>query len=192
MEGLVVSCERTVLSERKVANLTPKGPHSDVPLVVYDQVRALVEGFATLSAIRADKQALKVRLVASSTRGIDLDLLIGMLGQNSKASIVLTFRNGRSIFNRWCAPSANSPGHDSIACGLLLMFGVRHRLCPRRVIAARGGSDALGGALIFLMSLPLDMGHISSHQHVFDEISSLYWKSWEFAFEAVLLSVHVG
>ena len=143
MEGLVVSCQRAVLSERKVADLAPKGPHSDVPLVVYDQVRALVEGFVTHSVFRVDKQALKVRLVASSTRGIDLDLLIGMLGQNSKASIVLTFRNGRSIFSRWRAPSANSLGRDSIACGLLLMFGVRHRLRPRRVIAARVGPDAL-------------------------------------------------
>ena len=85
-----------------------KGPQVDVPLVVQDQIRALVVRFMALRAIRADKLALKVRRAESRTLILDLDLLVGILGQNFQACIVSTFRNGRLVNSRWRAPWATS------------------------------------------------------------------------------------
>ena len=85
-----------------------KGPQVDVPLVVHDQIRALVVRFMALRAIRADKLALKVRRAECCSLILDPDLLVGILGQNFQACIVSTFRNGRLVNSRWRAPWATS------------------------------------------------------------------------------------
>ena len=81
-----------------------KGPQVDVPLVVQDQIRALVVRFMALRAIRADKIALKVCRAESRTLILYPDLPVGILGQNFQACIVSTFRNGRLVYSHWCAP----------------------------------------------------------------------------------------
>ena len=106
MEGLVVSCQRTVLRERNVAELALEGPEVDVPLVMHDQIRALVVCFMAYRAIRADKLALKVRRAGSRTLILDPDLSVGILGKNFHACIVSAFRNGRLVYGRWRAPWA--------------------------------------------------------------------------------------
>ena len=105
-----MSCQRTVLRERNVAELAPEAPQVDVPLVMHDQICALVECFMALRAIRANKLALKVRHAESRTLILDPDLLVGILGQNFKACIVSTFRNDRLAYayGHWRAPWATS------------------------------------------------------------------------------------
>ena len=95
-----------MLRERNVAELAPEWPQVDVPLVMHDQIRALVVCFMAYRAIRADKLALKVCFADSRTLILDPDLSVGILGQNFQACIVSAFRNGRLVYGRWRAPWA--------------------------------------------------------------------------------------
>ena len=100
VERLVVPCQRTVLRERNIAGVTLERPQVDVPLVVHDQIRALLVLFMALCAIRVNKAALKARRADSGTLILGPYLSIGILWQNFQACIVYTLRNWRLLNNR--------------------------------------------------------------------------------------------
>ena len=102
----IVSCQRARLGEPDAANSAREGLQVDVPLVVEDQTCALRERLVADGAVRVDEVALEMRLAGASALDRDLDLLVGVAGQDLEARVVLPARDWRLLGGRRQSPSA--------------------------------------------------------------------------------------
>ena len=134
----IVSCQRARLGEPDAAPAAREGLQVDVPLVVEDQTCALRERLVADGAVRVDEVALEMRLAGASALDRDLELLVGVAGQDLEARVVLPARDWRLLGGRrqsWSAPVATSLArlvHSAKGCTL----GRRHGLDRWRVLTA--------------------------------------------------------
>ena len=145
MNGPIVSCQRARLSEPDAALSAREGLQVDVPLVVEDQTCALRERLVADGAVRVDVSALELRLAAVRSLSRDLDLLVGVAGQDLEASVVRPARDRRLPGCRSQSLSARVAAslawlvHSAIGCTL----GSCHSLDRWRVPTALHDLDAL-------------------------------------------------
>ena len=141
----IVSCQRARLGEPDAALSAREGLQVDVPLVVEDQTCALRERLVADGAVRVDEVASEMRLAGVSALDRDLDLLVGVAGQDLEACVVLPARDWGLLGGRrqsLSAPVAASLGrlvHSAKGCTL----GSRHGLHRWRGLTARPDLDAL-------------------------------------------------
>ena len=97
MNSPVVPSQRARLNERDAADSAFEGLQVYVSLIVDDQTCALREFLVADRAVAVEEHALELRRAGISAFDRDLELLVGVAGQNLEACVVLPARDGRLL-----------------------------------------------------------------------------------------------